>query len=287
MRKIGMPFGTGRPFSFWIVLAVAAHLAVFAALVAYQQWTAVRPFRPRVVSVSLLSLPGGGEPAGGGSRAVSEPAPAPKPEKKAASAPEKKAVKVPEAPKAKKTVPEPKKTPAAKKKPVAPEKAPDISKAIADLKKKVEADEAAKKAAGRDNLERALSRLKESVAAGSGVSSGPAGAPGKGTGAGTGGGGGTGDPYRAGIAQIINANWNFSSPMLQSAGGMEVYVKIQVLRDGTIQQIVFEKRSPSAYLNNSVEIALEKSSPLPPFPSGYASQSEWIGFVFTPEGIAP
>lgn len=256
------------------------HLAVFGALFAYQQWAAVRPFKPRIVTVSLLALPGGGASSGGGgAKAVAESAP--KPEKKAAPAPEKKAVKAPEPAKAKKTVAEP------KKKAVPEKKAPDISKAIADLKKKVEEKEAAEKASSRQSLEEALSKLKQSVASGGGSGgSGAPGASGSGSGAGTGGGGGTADPYMASVARKINDNWTFSSPMLQSAGRMEVYVKIQVLRDGTIQQIVFEKRSPSAYLNNSVEKALEKSSPLPPFPSGYGSQSEWIGFVFTPEGIA-
>lgn len=73
--------------------------------------------------------------------------------------------------------------------------------------------------------------------------------------------------------------------MLQSSYGMEVYVHIFVLSDGTIRDITYDRRAPSAYLNNSVKRALEQSSPLPPLPSDYGSGGISIGFVFTPEGI--
>ena len=282
MKKSGARFRAERPFSFWLALAVVMHLVLFAGLLAYQKWAAVRPFKPRIVTVSLLSMPGGGEPAGGGSpaAAVSEPAPAPEPEpapqppkKPEVSAPEKKAPKVAEPLKPKKTVPDPKSVPA--------EKAPDIQKAIADLKKKVDARAAAEKAASQDNLQRALSKLKEAVSQGTGGSGSGSGS--QGSGSGTGGGGGTADSYLAEVVRTINRNWNFSSQMLQRTDGMEVYVEILVLRDGTIQQIVFVKPSSSPYLNNSVKNALEKSSPLPPRPDGPASK--WFKFVFTPEGI--
>lgn len=284
MKKSGARFRAERPFSFWLALAVVMHLVLFAGLLAYQKWAAVRPFKPRIVTVSLLSMPGGGEPGGGGSpaAAVSEPAPAREPEpapvpqppkKPEVSAPEKKVPKVADPLKPKKTVPDPKSVPA--------EKAPDIQKAIADLKKKVDARAAAEKAASQDNLQRALSRLKASVSQGTGGSGSGSGS--QGSGSGTGGGGGTADAYLAAVVETINRNWNFNSQMLQRTDGMEVYVEILVLRDGTIQQIVFVKPSLSPYLNNSVKNALERSSPLPPRSDG--PPSERFKFVFTPKGI--
>jgi len=66
---------------------------------------------------------------------------------------------------------------------------------------------------------------------------------------------------------------------------MEVYVSINILADGTIKQIKFDKRAQSEYLNNSVKKALEKSSPLPVPPKEEGARDVWIGFVFTPEGI--
>ena len=66
---------------------------------------------------------------------------------------------------------------------------------------------------------------------------------------------------------------------------MEVYVRINIVADGTIRQILYDKKAPSEYLNNSVKKALEKSSPLPLLPKEASGGDVWIGFVFTPEGI--
>ena len=67
---------------------------------------------------------------------------------------------------------------------------------------------------------------------------------------------------------------------------MEVYVAINILPDGTISQIRYDRKAPSEYLNNSVKAALQKSSPLPPLPGEYGRRAIWVGFVFTPEGVS-
>ncbi len=111
------------------------------------------------------------------------------------------------------------------------------------------------------------------------VSSGKSGA-GKGYG-----GGGTSYTYKAEIASIIQKNWEFSRIFLKNSEGMEAYVRINIHSDGMVDQILFDKRAASEYFNNSVKKAIEKSSPLPVPPRDDAIGEAWIGFVFTPAGI--
>ena len=95
----------------------------------------------------------------------------------------------------------------------------------------------------------------------------------------------TSAPYKAKIASIIMQNWEFSKLLLKNSYGMDAYVRINILPNGTIKQIIFDKKSLSGYLNDSVKKALEKSSPLPALPKEEGVRDIWIGFVFTPEGI--
>ncbi|MEI7694311.1 MAG: TonB family protein [Chlorobium sp.] len=91
--------------------------------------------------------------------------------------------------------------------------------------------------------------------------------------------------YKAKIASIIQQNWELANPMLKISSGMKVAVRINILSDGSINQIQFVKKSMSEYLNNSVKKALERSSPLPPLPKEESFRGVWVAFVFTPEGI--
>ncbi|MDT9546752.1 MAG: TonB family protein [Chlorobium sp.] len=269
MRKNGAPGGSEKTFSFWLSVAAGLHVAVILGLVAQQSFDSVQNFKPRVVSVSLLSLPGSGgssekvgkqvpAPQTAAAKKVSAPAPAPKPTA---------AKKVPA-------------EPVSKPEPVKPKKEDALRSALDRLKKGVEQK---KSPSGADNLNKALSRLKAGMeTSASGAGGEAAGTGTKGAGSGT---GGSADPYKASVAGIIQENWEFSGSLLRNTRGMEVFVRIRVQANGTIAQIVFDQRSPSEYLNNSVKRALEKSSPLPPFPPEYGSTQEWIGFVFTPSGI--
>jgi len=60
MKKKGAPGGLEKTFFFWLAVAVAIHVAIFLGLVALKSFDRVQKFKPRVVSVSLLSLPGSG-----------------------------------------------------------------------------------------------------------------------------------------------------------------------------------------------------------------------------------
>jgi colicin import membrane protein len=289
-----------KRFSFWVGIAAAGHVAVIAAVVLLQ-FLYVRNHPPlKIVNVSLVSLPGAPGPAGG-PKSVSEPAPS---GPKEPSAPEPPAVrKVPEPPK-----PQPKKIP----EPVVAKKAPepvpvpkkevpvdkekqsrqnlqatlDQLKALEKLKNKTAAQKPAATSSGNPgSINNALANLQKKVATQGGGGPASSGAGSGGGGGLYGPGGGAVDPYRSKIAGIIQNNWSFSNQMLRTATGMEVYVAIYVLPDGSISQTRYDRKSSSEYLNSSVKMAIQKSGPLPPLPREYGTRGLWIGFVFTPEGI--
>ena len=305
---------TEKKFSLWLAAAAVMHALVIFLAISLQSIDARRQAKPKIVSVSLVSLPGvagshefSEKKAGGEAHPATSPeAPHPVVNKKSVDlkkalpevAPvtpkkEKKPVKVKEVvPKAAKVTPkkiaiEPL---PAKVKPKAIEKPADISKALERIKQNVDKKTAASPPQSAGNLNDALARLQQKVKAqgtpaSSGSGSGQGGSTGARSGAGKGYGGGTSAPYKAEIASIIMQNWEFSKLLLKNSYGMEVYVRINISTNGTITKIIFDKRAPSEYLNNSVKRALEKSSPLPVLPKEEGAKDAWIGFVFTPEGI--
>lgn len=93
------------------------------------------------------------------------------------------------------------------------------------------------------------------------------------------------DQYKEIVASVIKQHWEFSKAQLASSGGMAVYVRINILPNGSINLIAFDKRASSEYLNITVRKAIEKSSPLPAIPSSLGVKDLWLRFVFTPEGI--
>ncbi len=306
-----------KKFSLWLVGAALIHALVIVLAIYLQILDANRLVKPKIVSVSIVSLPGSGgspelSPKGGGEAASTASPEAPHP-----AAGSKKSVRVKdvlpeEAPvtpkkelkpvkakvKEKLTVPAPvppKKVPVeplpAKAKPKAVDKPADITKALERLKQNVDQKTVSTPPTSAGSLNNALARLQQKVksegtptstgtGSGKGTSSGGRSGAGKGYG-----GGGSAAPYQAEIASIIMRNWEFSKILLKTSYGMEVYVRINILANGTINKIVFDKKAPSEYLNNSVKKALEKSSPLPALPKQEGTGDVWIGFVFTPEGI--
>ena len=304
-----------KKFSRWLVAAAFIHALVISLAIYLQILDATRHVKPKIVSVSLVSLPGSGgshevSEKKGGEEALSAPSletPHPADSKKnvnvknpvpevatVTSKKEKKTVKVKEkvlevaTVSPKKVVVEPLPP---KSKPKNTDKPADINKALERLKQNVDKKAAPTPQPSASSLNNALAQLQNKVksegsptsagaGSGRGSSSGGRGGAGKGYG-----GGGTSAPYKAEIASIIMQNWEFSKLLLKNSYGMEVYVRINILANGTINQIVFDKKAPSEYLNNSVKKALEKSSPLPVLPKEEGTRDVWIGFVFTPEGI--
>ncbi len=298
MKKGQKLISAEKKFSFWLVAAASMHVFVLFLALYLQLWDSGRHVKPKIVSVTLVSLPGSGgshqlpEEQGGGI-ATSPSAPqvntAPSVVNKAVKKP------LPENPQpvAQKqvSVEPPKKIPVEPLKPKLVKKSSDINTALERLKQNVANKTTPLPQSVASSLNKALATLQQKVTSdkqqaaigsGGGKSSSSGGKSGAGKGLG---GGGTADAYKAEIASIIQQNWLFSQQLLKNSYGMSVYVRINIIADGTIRQIVFDKRAPSEYLNNSVKKALEKSSPLPVLPKEEGLRDVWIGFVFTPEGI--
>jgi colicin import membrane protein len=269
-----------KKFSFWLAAAAVMHAFVLFLALYIQLWDSGWHVKPKIVSVSLVTLPGSGG-AGMHSESPGENSSPPLAEH---------AVKEP--------VPEklqpvaPKQVPAEPLKPKVVDKPADINLALERLKLQVaKKTPPSSQPSASSSLNKALADLQQKVKnsgrqAGTGSGEGRSGSSGSRSSGGKGSGsGGTADPYKAKIAEIIQQNWAFSKQLLKNSYGMNVFVRINILADGTIRQIVFDKRAPSEYLNNSVKKALEKSSPLPVIPKEEGARDVWIGFVFTPEGI--
>ncbi len=302
MKKGQKLVSVEKKFSLWLVAAAAMHAVVFFLALYFQLWDSSQHLKPKIVSVSLVSLPGSGSAhqysEEQGSSAAATPVPPVPPRATTHPPVVKKTVQEPLPEKPQPVAPKPvavelpKKSPVELPKPKVVDKPTDLNKVLERLKQNV-----AKKTATQPqqpsatSLNKALANLQQKVksdgqqtGSGSGgvrsSSSGSRSSAGKGVG-----GGGAADPYKAEIASIIQQNWAFSRQLLKNSYGMSVYVRINIVADGTIRQIVFDKRAPSEYLNNSVKKALEKSSPLPVLPKEEGGRDIWIGFMFTPEGI--
>jgi len=288
-RQKGVP--AEKKFFLWLAAAAVMHLLLFVVAFYLQSWDADRRAKPpKLVSVTLVSMPGSGgpagfseEPAGGASL---PPASAQIPLAPAASAQS----KVSQSEHNQEILSQ--QPPAKSVSGVPPEpvdKQQQINKALERLQQVVAKNTPTQPkpspAGSMGNLNKALAQLQAKVKAEGSQGAGGRGS-GSGNGRGDGGSGrGVGGPYKAVIASIIQQNWEFSRQMLRSSYGMEVYVRIHILADGTIDQIVIDRRAPSEYLNNSVKRALDKSSPLPVIPKEEQARELWVGFVFTPEGI--
>ncbi|NTW56591.1 MAG: cell envelope integrity protein TolA [Chlorobiaceae bacterium] len=274
MNKGLYPLRTDRKFYAWLIAAAVMHVLVICLSLFIWIWESGRHVKTRVVNVTFVSLPGSG-----GAAEVSEPGTAKTAEQSspqearapALTQPAEQIAQVPQ----KKLPEEP-----LKSKPEA--KPSDLARTLEKLKQSADR----KTQASPSSLNSALSALRQKVS-----TQGASGGSGQGTGSGRGGSGfgfgngGISDPYKAQLAMIIQNNWEFSKNMMRNSFGMEVYVRINILPDGTIREIVYDKRSPSEYLNMSVKHALEKSSPLPALPRGQGNPDLWVGFVFTPKGI--
>ena len=314
MEKGQKPGYAEKNFSLWLVAAALTHALVIFLAIYLQILDANRIVKPKIVTVSIVSLPGSGGSYEVSEKGGKEAAPAPSSEAPPHPAESKNSVTVKAAihevaavtpkketkpVKVKEKVPEPAPVPPKKVavkplpekvKPKAVEKPADIAKALERLKQNVDKKAASPPQPSAGSLNNALSRLQQKVKsegnpASTGTGSGKGSGSGGRSGAGKGyGGGGPTAPYQAEIASIIMQNWEFSKLLLKNSYGMEVYVRINILANGTINKIVFDKKAPSEYLNNSVKKALEKSSPLPLIPKEEGKGDIWIGFVFTPEG---
>jgi len=270
--------------------SVLLHLLV-AALGLFGQYLAglKRP-EPKILDVSLVTLPGPGstdaeEPAGGPSPVVDEaPADLPEPVDEPVSEPQK-----PEKPAKPEPLPEPQQKKEAVKK--VPEKSSD-TKPEPKPKSPDERVKELEQSVGQrqpSDLERTLARLQEQVKKGPPSDLYKRSGPG-----GLGGGRGEGaygapltpyEQYLVRIAGIIQRNWTFTPQLIRETSAVEAYVAMTIQPGGSIINVTFDRRSVSEYFDDTVLKAIERSSPLPPIPADVGSGAMRIGLVFTPRGI--
>lgn len=254
-----------KQFYVWLVVAVAVHALLLFAVLFFQIWTIGHQPKLKIVNVSLVSLPG--KSGSSGEHSENGDVPALKSEADAAPEipPEKSRVSLP-----------------------ADNRQENINKALDRIKHLVakQAPKSSSQPPAVSKLNGAIARIQQKVnqsgVESRNVSGGRSAVYGTGTGEGS---GGTSDRYKSKVTSIIEQNWIFSKNLLKNSAGMTAYVRINILPDGTISQIVFDKRSLSEYLNNSITKAIEKSSPVPVPPDAKGARNVWIGFVFSPEGI--
>ncbi len=266
-----------KKFYLWLAVAAATHLLVLWAAVFFQILNAGNNDKPKIVSVTLVSL---SAPAGGAEettvQVLTKPASSPSAEQTV------------QQPVAKEPQPQPSLLPkiVAEKSPASQPADNQLQKALDRMKQLVDQKTPPPQPSSVNTLNSALDKLQQKVKSAEAGSRGASGGRGAGSVEGKGyGTGGTSKSYKAAVASIIQQNWVFSGTLLKNGNGMAVYVRINILPDGTISQIIFDRRAQSEYLNNSVKKAIEKSSPLPALPKEEGSRDVWIGFVFSPEGI--
>ena len=88
--------------------------------------------------------------------------------------------------------------------------------------------------------------------------------------------------YKTEVESKIKSNWAYPAGLanLDKRRDLEAIVVLRVMRDGTISEVSFKKRSGDAIFDESVEKAIERSNPLPPFPEGFLKSSEEIEINF-------
>lgn len=279
-----------RAVAITFAASLVGHLIIFLVLVLAPSHLPARKHIPRVVDVSLVSLPSPAppskpkSPAGGPKRTEKK---APGKIKAPPVVPKKTATPKPEPKKSVSVAPRNwKEKTSLKKKTFKPDKV--VKRAIERIEKKAEESRP-------ESVAAAIDRLKKEV--------GDTPAPERKTNADGGGektdtamdsgfaGGGIGTVkltseillYQQQISYHIRNNWVFRKELAGKRDDLEAWLLIKILEDGTIKEVRFKKKSGNRYLDESASKAVMKSNPLPALPKGY--QSYEIGLIFTPTGL--
>lgn len=77
--------------------------------------------------------------------------------------------------------------------------------------------------------------------------------------------------YRT-IWSRIKSQWAFPGGIVPK-GGLEAIVQVRIMRNGSLSMTGWEKRSGNRYFDDSVQRAITKANPLPPFPAWFGENS--------------
>lgn len=89
--------------------------------------------------------------------------------------------------------------------------------------------------------------------------------------------------YQSQVTQTLRNNWVFQEQFAGDTRGLESRVVMQIMPDGEIRDVWFDKRSGDDYLDESAYKTVMKSDPLPPLPDGMPQYALMV--VFTPSGV--
>lgn len=89
--------------------------------------------------------------------------------------------------------------------------------------------------------------------------------------------------YQSQVTQTLRNNWVFQERFAGDTRGLESRVVMQIMPDGEIRDVWFDKRSGDDYLDESAYKTVMKSDPLPPLPDGMPQYALMV--VFTPSGV--
>lgn len=93
------------------------------------------------------------------------------------------------------------------------------------------------------------------------------------------------DIYKAEIPYHIQKNWVYSEQLAGETTELVAWLVIEIMPDGHIRDIWFEKRSGNRYFDDQAFKAVKKSNPLPPLPKTYLRPFFNVGLRFTPSGL--
>jgi colicin import membrane protein len=85
--------------------------------------------------------------------------------------------------------------------------------------------------------------------------------------------------YQMEVETLIKSHWSYPVAV-DHPQDLEAIVIVTVRRDGTILNTRFDKRSSNAIFDQSVEKAIERSDPLPPFPETHIEDKDEIEIHF-------
>lgn len=94
---------------------------------------------------------------------------------------------------------------------------------------------------------------------------------------------GTSD-YAGLVSSRVHGNWSIPVE-LKPRNDIVTIIEIKIRRDGSLAYAGFEKRSGNSIYDDSAMKAVRKSSPFPPLPAGYTSNTMEIGIRFHPSQL--
>jgi len=241
-----------------LVVSLVFHLVVFSTVFLFPQTSPSGRFPGTVYEVNLVEMPRGGpaQPQKGGAAPVAKKTSTPTPKDT------KPAKRIPTPKREEKPVVIAKRTEKAPEKKSEPSPSKLIDEAVSKIQKKVEAEQ-------KDHLSQRLAELEQQVGKPKGeeVAGGSA--------AGARGGSILDDIYRMQVSEWIRSNWSYPVALGEERRqkDLEAVVVVKVNQGGKILHSWFVKRSGNGIFDQSVEKAVERSDPVPPFPEGYSRNS--------------